>query len=650
MPDTACGFVVAAPRSGEGKTTVCLALARALRRAGLAARCLKCGPDYVDPTLLARASGAPCLQVDTWLMGQSGVRGVYARQAEGQDVVLIEGVMGLLDGRSPDTLEGSTLDCARALGLPVLLCVNARGLAASLSALVEGFALACGRAGVRLAGVIATRTGSARHRALLEETLARASLPPLVCALPREEGLRLPSRQLGLVPADEVDHLEPVLERLGAMVDDADLERLLAAARAATPAAPAQPAPVPAPVTRERSSRTLAVARDDAFRFYYEDNLELLRRLGWRTRFFSPLAGETPPACDALYLGGGYPEVFAARLAANAACRRVIRGLARDGLPVFAECGGMMYLARALRAADGREHAMCGVIDGVAVMGERLRSLGYREARFGDVLPFGLERETANRTLRGHEFHWSRMDFAGETPPPLYMETQAGLPVPQGFVTGPAGNVLASWLHVWLPSLFAPVDEPAPRARLLVVTGPSSAGKSSLIAVLEREMARRGQAARVVSLDALLASFSRDGRSVTTLEEAERLGCFSARQYHDLLRGRLRPGGLVLCDHVLCGRSDWIADFARLNNACDMLAVELDCAPDELARREAARRDRPGDAAHALAQAGAQRAHPLDESVCACLHPDSGALTAEALARRVRDALAEMTRTGEAQR
>ncbi len=647
MPDTARGFVVAAPRSGEGKTTACLALARALRRAGRAVRCLKCGPDYVDPTLLARASGAPCLQVDTWLMGQSGVRGVYARQAEGQDVVLVEGVMGLLDGRSPRTLEGSTLDCARALGLPVLLCVNVRGLAASLSALVEGFALACGREGVRLAGVIAVRTGSARHRSMLEESLSRAGLPPLVCALPREQGLSLPSRQLGLVPADELDHLEPMLERLGAMVDDADLERLLAAARAAACAAPA---PVPAPDTRERSSRTLAVARDAAFCFYYEDNLELLRRLGWRTRFFSPLAGETPPACDALYLGGGYPEVFATRLAANAACRRAIRGLARDGLPVFAECGGMMYLARSLRATDGREHAMCGVLDGTAVMGERLRSLGYREARFLDALPFGLERETDRRIMRGHEFHWSRLDFAGETPPPLYMETQGGRPVPRGFVTGPHGNVLASWLHVWLPSLFAEAEPAGPaRPGLLVVTGPSSAGKSSLIAVLEREMARRGRSARVVSLDALLASFSRDGRSVTTLEEAERLGCFSARQYHDLIRRQLRPGGLVLCDHVLCGRPDWIADFARLDNACDMLAVELDCAPGELARREAARRDRPGDASHALAQAGAQRARPLDERVRACLRPDSGALTAEALATRVLDALAEMTRTGETQ-
>ena len=378
-------FCVAAPRSGEGKTTAAMALCRALREKGLAVQAFKCGPDYVDPTFLATASGRRALNLDTWLMGENGVRRIFARAGRQADVCVVEGVMGLFDGRGPGDLSGSTLDCARVLGLPVILTVNVRGMAASIAPLVAGFQDSARRHGVRIAGVLAQNAGSGRHTAMLKAALEEAGLPPLLGSLPRDPAFTLPSRQLGLTPADETAGAERLCAALGkSLAERSDLEEIRALTEVERPGAPENPVSV-----EGTGRKRLAVARDSAFCFYYEENLAWLTARGWDIIPFSPLADRALPSCDAVYLGGGYPEVFAGKLAANTGMRESVRGAALTGLPVYAECGGFMYLAEDIVTKDGR-FPMAGVLDAEAIMGEKLSSLGYREARFLCAPPFGL--------------------------------------------------------------------------------------------------------------------------------------------------------------------------------------------------------------------------------------------------------------------
>lgn len=260
-------FCVAAPRSGEGKTTAAMALCRALRERGLAVQAFKCGPDYVDPTFLATASGRRALNLDTWLMGENGVRRIFARAGRQAGVCVVEGVMGLFDGRGPGDLSGSTLDCARVLGLPVILTVNVRGMAASVAPLVAGFLDSARRHGVRIAGVLAQNAGSERHTAMLKAALEEAGLPPLLGSLPRDPAFTLPSRQLGLTPADETAGAERVCAALGkSLAEHADLDTLLALTEMERPKAPVTPVPA-----EGAGRKRLAVARDSAFCFYYEE-------------------------------------------------------------------------------------------------------------------------------------------------------------------------------------------------------------------------------------------------------------------------------------------------------------------------------------------------------------------------------------------
>ena len=433
-------FCLAAPRSGEGKTAVAVALMRALARRGLAVQGCKCGPDYIDPTFHALATGRPACNLDTWMMGEAGVRAQWRAAVRGADAAVCEGVMGLLDGRSPDDLSGSTLDCARVLHLPVLLVVSVRGMAASLTALVEGFRQQAARHGVRLAGVIANNAGSPRHADILRQALEKAGLPPLLGALPRHEACRIPERQLGLLPAAESHCDTAWTDRLAELAENhMDLDRLLALTRRPRPSE----APLPAPGQRHRR---LAVARDEAFCFYYRANEDALRARGWELVPFSPLRDTAlPPQTDALYLGGGYPEAFAARLSANTAMRTAIRDFAAAGGEIYAECGGYMYLCSGLEAAaeghglDGERRVwpMCGVLEATALMGRGLRSLGYRDVRFTGGAPLGLPLETC----RGHEFHCRTSSRTGLTPPSMTSRTVRA-PAPKGCITAMCGRAM----------------------------------------------------------------------------------------------------------------------------------------------------------------------------------------------------------------
>ena len=660
MPEKKLAFVLAAPHSGGGKTTVSLALAVALRGLGYTVHGCKCGPDDVDPTFMSQACGSPCLNLDTWLMGEEGVRNVFLRQAKGADAILVEGVMGLLDGRDPSSLAGSTLDVARVLGLPVLLVVNARGLARSIAPLVDGFTRACAAEGVRLAGVIATCTGSKAHARVLGEALEASALPPLLLCLQRNTDLALPSRQLGLVPAEEVSAFDATLQKLGEALPREDVrglanyilslpgpcnsvleneretdasapgaaEQATEQATEQTPAqSPGQPASAAfAPLVRAKARR-LAIARDEAFCFYYEENFRLLQKLGWELVFFSPMRDKNLPGAEGLYLGGGYPEVFVRELSDNEGMCAQIRQAAMEGLPIYAECGGYMYLAKALETPGGVRFPMANVVDGIARMGTSLHSLGYREATFLSPLPFGLDAFSPHgRVVRGHEFHWSGMELAQNLPPLYSMVDRSGTAVTAGVLTGPCDNVQASYLHAYFPSLAflnarpgtrgTCPREPADKRRharghVLVLTGPSSVGKTSLGRALAAELAARHLDHVLVSLDGLLASFRRDNHACFTLEEAEKLGMWSAHAYHCLLLEAARANSLVVCDHVLCGREEWIEDLRKVLDTADLVPVELSCTEETLVLREINRADRPAATEHALAQATAQKQNSL---------------------------------------
>ena len=614
------GLVVCALRSGEGKTTATLTLARALQKEGYRVHACKCGPDYVDPTFLQRATGAPCHNLDTWLMGDEGVRKEYGRASLGADIVLVEGVMGLLDGHAGECghpKKGSTLDVARALSLPLLLVVNAKGLGESISLVASSVADMCARVHVPLVGILATNGGSARHRQLLERALDENHLPPLLFFLARDKSLALPSRQLGLVPAGELDELDNFLFRLDAILDNdrarSDTKRLVQLARDLAPLASPSTSPA-TPVQPCGKKRRLAVARDAAFCFYYEDNFRFLKHMGYELTFFSPMQDMCLPPCDALYLGGGYPEVHAKELCANEGMRTDIRRAAWEGLPILAECGGYMYLAGELVDGKGKSHAMCGVINACARMGTSLASLGYREACLLHGLPLGLKGDI-EPVVRGHEFHWSDMVLQ-EDACPLYVDDRGKK---CGIVLGKYHNVQASYLHFYLPSLTLAgkkAQEPqntahhgeSSRPLLVLVNGPSSSGKSTLV----RHLAGSVPEAIAVSLDLLLLAHAQ-GDPSPSLARASAEGFFAASDYHAHLARLLGRTSILFCDHVLCGRRDWEEDLSTMLARCgaDLLALELVADQETIRAREGERRDRPGDEDHALEQWRLQQALPL---------------------------------------
>ncbi|MFZ9849914.1 MAG: cobyrinate a,c-diamide synthase [Vulcanococcus sp.] len=429
--------LIAAPASGSGKTLVSLALTALARQRGHTIQTFKVGPDYLDPQLLSAASGRPCRNLDPLLCGEAWVRRSFQEHGSTAQQALVEGVMGLFDGRGPSP-EGSSAAVASLLELPVVLVVEASRQAGSLAALVRGFR--DHQPGLTIAGVVLNGVGSDRHQALLAEALAGIAMP-LLGALPRHDSLSLPSRHLGLLPAHELGDLQ---QRLGAWaalaerhLDLAALEPLLAA-----PAAPAAiGAPGPA-MAEARAPVPIAIASDAAFHFRYPEASELLAGEGVEVQPWSPLADEPLPAgCRGLILPGGYPELHAAQLAASQRSLAAIRGAAAAGLPIYAECGGLLLLGRSLNDGQGVPRPMAGLLPFQAGRGSL--SLGYRDAsatRHSLVL-------RQDERLCGHEFHrWQLQADAGGSGHPLWQLEGWGAPVrPEGW----GGATLhASWLHL----------------------------------------------------------------------------------------------------------------------------------------------------------------------------------------------------------
>jgi cobyrinic acid a,c-diamide synthase len=440
------GLVFAGSRSGCGKTSVSLGVMAALARRGLAVQPFKAGPDFIDPGLhhLAVSLGRKPLRrshnLDSWMCSPQRVLDIFGRAAHDADVCLVEGVMGLFDGFSGRDEAGSTAHLAKMLGLPVVLILDASSKARSIAAEALGYLSL--DPDLHFAGVILNQVASQSHAELLREAFER-HLPDatLLGLLPRRPEISLPSRHLGLVTAQEASAPEETMNRLADWIEESlDLDELLDAAQTSRPPAPVDIA-APEPIVR------LGVAQDQAFCFYYLENLRLLRSAGAEIVPFSPLHGVLPDDLHGLYLGGGYPELHALALADNTSMRRAVRRFCASGRPVWAECGGFMYLLEAVVDGRGRRFPMVGAFKARAVMGERLAALGYREATILGPCCLG----PAGSCARGHEFHYSRLEeVRGDYQPAFEIKDRKGKEAPPtGFV---AGEVLGSYLHLHLAS------------------------------------------------------------------------------------------------------------------------------------------------------------------------------------------------------
>ncbi len=422
--------LIAAPASGQGKTTVTAALARLHTRQGRRVRVFKCGPDFLDPFWHTLASGAPVHQLDLWMTGEADCRARLAKAAQEADLILIEGVMGLFDG------EPSAADLAQRFDLPVLAVVDASAMAGTFGALAYG--LQHYRPGLRMAGVLANRVASERHAGMLQNSLREPE--QWLGALMRNPALTLPERHLGLVAATE---LTDAMQRLDAAADalattvlgQMSLDDWHRWSVAFAPAAVTEAASQDCPL----QDLTIAVARDAAFCFIYAANIDCLQQLGASVVYFSPLADNALPPCDAVWLPGGYPELHAARLAVNHGLRDSLHAHVVLGKPLWAECGGMMSLFEELVAQDGVSHSMWGLLPGKVTMPKRLSALGPQQLTLDD------------QTLRGHTFHYSTC----ETPLAAHARTtRPGVEIigHEGEAVYVQGSVWATYFHAWFAS------------------------------------------------------------------------------------------------------------------------------------------------------------------------------------------------------
>ncbi len=422
------GIVIAAPRSGSGKTTITLGLLAALVGRGLTVAPAKTGPDYIDTTILARAAGRPAVNLDPWAMSPERLRRLAADHATGGDLLVVEGVMGLFDGAADG--RGSTADLAATLGLPVLLVLDAERQSQSIAALAHGFST--WRPDIRVAGLIVNRAASARHEAMLRQALSPLPIP-LLGVIPRRDGMGMPERHLGLVLPDEVATFDTVLATAAAAVADyLDLDLLRQLATPQT--APTLPATCLPPL-----GQRIAIARDAAFAFLYRHLLEDWRAAGAEVSFFSPLADEAPdPNADAVFLPGGYPELHAGRLAAATRFRAGLVAARDRGALLYGECGGFMVLGDAIIDASGTSHAMAGLLPHVTRIDRPRRMLGYRRLSHTSPLPFPAQ-------LSGHEFHYSSAKQQRGTPLFAASDARGEAQPDMGLVVG---RVMGSYAHV----------------------------------------------------------------------------------------------------------------------------------------------------------------------------------------------------------
>ncbi len=389
-------FCIAGTHSGVGKTTITLGILAALKARGFNVQPFKCGPDYIDPGHHTLASGNISRNLDTWMMGTNAIKKSFSSAVQNADIAVVEGVMGLFDGASSTETTGSTAHVCSLLNIPVILVVNAKAMARSIAALVHGFSSF--DSGLHIAGVIANNVNSKRHAAILHEALSAAELPPLLGTVPSSDAWHFGERHLGLITAKESGHNSKWFSRLAqGMEENIDIEKLLSLVNTTKPKYNTTT------ITHSNKAR-MGIAYDEAFQFYYEDNLDLLRDNGIELIPFSPVHDkEIPPDLAGLYLGGGYPELHAKELHENSSMRQSIKKFADNNGFIYAECGGLMYLCRSLSDQKNQLWNMCGVFNADTVMEKRRQRLGYVEVTTTQNSPFGA----TGTVIRGHEFHWS---------------------------------------------------------------------------------------------------------------------------------------------------------------------------------------------------------------------------------------------------
>jgi cobyrinic acid a,c-diamide synthase len=428
------GLLIGAARSGSGKTTLALGLMRALTRRGFRVGAVKCGPDYIDPAFHAAATGRDSLNLDSWAMESGMIVSLAEQASSGADIIIAEGAMGLFDGAPGGAAgTGASADVARLLGWPILLAHDVSGQAQTAAAVIRGLASHDSR--LKIVGVVANRIGSDRHRRLVTEGVSELGLR-LFGALPRDDSLQLPERHLGLVQAGETEGLDARLDALAAFVEaHVDVLAIAQAVEASAPnAASARALPPPA--------KRIAVARDEAFSFFYPHLAQSWEAAGAALVFFSPLADEPPPNdCDLCWLPGGYPELHAARLARSRAFLDGLRNFAKTR-PVHGECGGYMALGKFIVDASGVSHGMAGLLDLETSFAKRKLHLGYRIGRLADRHCLG----GPGQRLRGHEFHYATVTRESGEPfvfaRDAYSDTETPAGLRRGLVSGSFFHVI----------------------------------------------------------------------------------------------------------------------------------------------------------------------------------------------------------------
>ncbi|TGJ99481.1 cobyrinate a,c-diamide synthase [Leptospira semungkisensis] len=428
-------ILISGTGSGIGKTTLVVGLTKALQARGLKVSVFKCGPDYLDPTYHSLVSGNTCQNLDGWLMGKESVLSSFAEASHCSDIALIEGVMGLFDGHSPHSDIGSTAEIAKWLQAPVIALIDASGMARTFAAIATG--LINFDQEVLIKGFIANFVGSEGHTSLLRSAL----LPtPLLGGLPKAQDQSFPERHLGLHSATEEILTEDKLSFWQNICESyLNIDDILDLAKKASP--------IPIKEEERKTAKTpsckIGVARDKAFHFYYKENLRRLEESGAELIYFSPIEDKSLPNVDGLYLGGGYPELYASSLSKNYDLLHEIRNFARSGAPIYAECGGLMYLSNEIQDLQGISYPMLGLVPGKAVMGPKLKALGYVEVHTEKNTILG----EAGIRFRGHQFRYS--DLLLENPKDELFsykirKRKADLTSSEGYTVG---NILGSYVH-----------------------------------------------------------------------------------------------------------------------------------------------------------------------------------------------------------
>ncbi len=440
-------FMIAGTHSGVGKTTITTGIMAALAEEGFRVQPYKVGPDYIDPSYHTMATGNRSRNLDAWILDEDTVKEIFVKSASKSDIAVVEGVMGVFDGSSGTVDMGSSAHIAKLIDCPVVLIVDVRAMARSAAALVAGFQNF--DPALHIAGVILNRIGSERHLRLVTEAIETYCSIPVVGHVKKNARLELPSRHLGLVPTVEGGELAQMVTSLaGEIKDGIDIDKLTEIARSASDI----PGDTAADLSRALISRTdqcpkdvrIGIAWDEAFSFYYQDSLEALEEKGAQLVPFSPLHDQALPRdIDGLYIGGGFPEIFIRELSQNTALMREIKLAGTQGMPVFAECGGLMYIAREIVDFDGNRYQMVGLVPGSCIMEKKLVGMGYVEAESlsDNILA------AKGKKARGHEFHYSRIEpgknsyfkYAYRLVRNRYRE-----PVLDGYVDG---NILATYVH-----------------------------------------------------------------------------------------------------------------------------------------------------------------------------------------------------------